>query len=553
MYNGFNNSERNIIYYAISNVFSKYILKIESIFWSEPSLRNKTLDLIELIIISHLHSLTKQINESEFKGEEFINKEITKIKTQLELSSNNTEDRKQYFILYSLVILILDYANILDKEDNNDTNNNTNNSNKDNENNKDNNYKKESLKLLIYLIQNSLYKYLYESNNINYKNKLILIDTSKLKLLLSDNRARNYFMLLLSNLKLDYILDLIIHVNKNFINNYKELNTETNEIKNEINKTNEKTEKIKLLIKYIKQTINFIKNNLAPLLFLSDIIAIVVKAMLKQPITKTKEDSEPKTLIGKIKNKVSGIINKVFNRKTNNKRINENKINIKANKSELEYVEPDEHDIIFNNVFNKYTEKITFPEPQIGLTNKEFEDFDFVIRARTMASFKNTAIKQPIKPNNTNKTNINDSIYTNVHSRVSKCNIDMDNDDLNKLLNVEYNYTNKKERKSEIYNKVDEYQQEFDKNNQYVKKSSLDDEQIDIEDNKQNIIEPNNNLEKDNPINNNPENPHIEHEDDLFKDLLDNDLDKTSPNDDDPNKPRHKINKSGNDFGGRGI
>ena len=130
-------NKRKIIRKAINEVFDKYIIDIDCIFWKDDDITDKTIFLIRAIIYSYIYS--HHISSFSLKDDEFIDSQISQIKSQLELIDNNIkhnkhnkehnnkelnlnqypEEQKQYFILYSLILLILDYANLLDDEEDN--------------------------------------------------------------------------------------------------------------------------------------------------------------------------------------------------------------------------------------------------------------------------------------------------------------------------------------------------------------------------------------------------------------------------------------------------
>ena len=565
-------NERKIIRKAINEVFDKYIIYIDCIFWKDDDIADKTIFLIRAIIYSYVYSY--HISSFTLKDDEFIDKEINRIKSQLKLLNTNQypEEQKQYFILYSLILLILDYANLLDdEEDNNNggnSGNNTTNKNTTNNNNKNttnNNHRKESLKLLIYLMQNSLYKYIYKNNN-----KLILIDLSKLKLLLNDTKTKDYFVLLLSNLKLEYILDFIVYVDKNFINNYIEYSNIRNNIKNDIKEINGRinnnsdinnvnnTKETNSLIRHIRRAIKFIKDNLIPLLLLSKLVTDVAKTMLQQSITKTKDNNLDKSKTpSKTTNKFFGIINRLFGNKVRDKdnksnKNNKDKKDIETEKPEFEYIELDPNILnsMFDNAVIKSAEKVILvkPEIEINLNYEDFKTISSLKKPRTKASIENYILTTQTSNNSEGKSNIN---YAKVHDKVSNDEIvDNENeDDLDGLINNEVNETiDKNENKNGLINFWEEL------SNKKISLSNLEppsknNNNPNPEDENRNTSNPN--LEEDNSTEDEQEEPSIEPEEDSTKNP--SDPNKTPPDDDnDPNKPtKHKIRKP--DIGGRGM
>ena len=455
------------------------------------------------------------------------------------------------------------------------TTNKNNRNDKNNKNTTNNNYKKESLKLLIYLIQNSLYKYVYKNNNKNdYNNKLILIDLSKLKLLLNDTKTKDYFILLLSNLKLEYILDLMIYVDKNFINNYIEYSNIRNDIKNDIKEINGRISNNNIdntrskinnsLIRHIRRAIKFIKNNLIPLLLLSKLVTDVAKTMLQQSITEIKDNNLNKSKTPtKTTNKFFGIINKLFGNKVkdkvrdkDNNKSKKDKKDIKIDKPEFEYIELDPNilDSMFNNAVIKSVEKVIVVEPKIevNLSHKDFKDLSFVAKPRTRTNMKDYNLDAQTG----NSEGKNNAVSTKASDKVF-CDGIVGGENEENLEELMYGFDSNFNLNE--YVNAYQYQQKLEKNNPLNPKPSNNNEDNSSSEPDKEQIKPNSenkdqdpsnpNLEEDNSTGDESEKPSAEPEKDSTKNP--SDPDKTPP-DDDPNKPtKHKVKKP--DIGGRGM
>ena len=526
-----NDIERKITKRIIDYIFNKYIEDIDCIFWQNDDIMYRTIYFIRTITYIYLRFNIQLINELKFKDDKFIDKEINRIKTQIELIDNNkeyTEEYKQYFILYSLIILILDYIGLLDE---NDDNNNTNNK-----------FDRESLELLIYLIQNSLYKCID-----GYNHKLIFTDLAKLKLLLSNNKTKDCFTLVLSNLKLYYLLDIVVIVNKNFINNCKEYISIKNDLFDklkEIDKldnikdiTNKdvKSKKIKTIIIGLIATINFIKNNIIPLLFLSKVITDIVNNVLQNSVeNKTvKPETTIKTSFSKI---LTNIFSKTFGRKIIKDYKIKNKPNSDKSTKEAEYIEFDP-----DKIKSMFRDDVIIKEKEITLSvNSKIETkFESIneLKDKTFKILKTTVNKKNCNLDNKTIINKSDTNYIEIHSKVSSNNDCNDkNDDLNELLSFNNDYIDKNNNDNNLINNNpkksnnrinDLYNQELSFNNSINPKNN----------NKNNLNSGNdyNNLSLEN----------------LLSEFEDDDPDKTLLNANNSSKPNYKTNKLDNNIGWR--